>query len=425
MTTPPVLDYTRQVAPILVNRERAQAVAAEARVDVLLATSPANVAYLSGYYCMSHWTIVGTLAFAALAPAADAGPAVVAPAMELDAWAEEPVAGGDIWLYGKPADVVGRTLGVDPAALTADDQVIHHHGFAQETPATALDALVAALTARGHSRATIALDESGVSYSVRQAIADRLPDARLVDGAGLFKKIRMVKTAVEVECLTEATRVAGRALHTAAGLLEPGVLERDVWRRYNTEVAEQGGLTTFAVVNFGRRSGHTHNIPSDYRLRSGDVVKFDVGCSVRMYQADIGRTMVVGEPTEEMVSTYRALLVGQQATIAVLRPGVRPSEVFATAVEAVRDAGLPGYQRHHVGHGIGLDVYDMPVLQPSTSSSEFGGAGRDDEPLEANMVFCVETPYYVLGSHGMIVEDTVVVTPGGARYLTDLPRDLI
>lgn len=425
MTTPLVLDYTRHVAPILLNRERARALAAEAKVDVLLATSAANVAYLSGYYCMSHWTILGTLAFAALAPAEDSGPAVVAPAMELDAWAEEPVADGDIWLYGKPALAVGRAVGADPGDLAADDLAIHEYAFTRETAATAIDALVSALTARGYTRATIALDESGISYAVRRAIAGRLPGARLVDGAELFKRIRMVKTPVEVERLTEATRVAGRALARAIEVLEPGVTEREVWRRYNASVAEQGALTTFTVVNFGRRTGHTHNIPSDYRLRTGDVVKFDVGCSFQMYQADIGRTLVIGEPTDELAETYHALLVGQQAAIAALRPGIRPSEVFDIAVEAVRSAGLPKYQRHHVGHGIGLDVYDVPVLQPASSSSEFGGAGANDQPLEEGMVFCVETPYYVLGAFGMIVEDTVLVTSGGARYLTDLPRDLI
>lgn len=155
------------------------------------------------------------------------------------------------------------------------------------------------------------------------------------------------------------------------------------------------------------------------------MVKFDVGCSFQMYQADIGRTLVIGEPTGELAETYHALLAGQQAAIAALRPGIRPSEIFDIAVETVRAAGLLKYQRHHVGHGTGLEVYDMPVLQPASSFSEFGGAGANDQPLEEGMVFCVETPYYVLGAFGMIVEDTVIVTSGGARYLTDLPRDLI
>lgn len=419
-----VLDYTRQVAPVLLNRERAQAVLADVGVDVLLATSPANVAYLSGYYCLSHWTNPGTLVLAALAPAADPGPVVVAPAMELDAWAEEPAADGEFRPYGKPAAAVGRAVGVPAEDLVADDRFIYDHGFAGETAAGAVDALVAALVERGHTRATIALDESGLTYSARQALVDRLPDATIVDGAAVFKRIRMVKTPVEVERLRAATVVAGDSIAAALDGIAPGVTEREVWQAYNAEVASRGAGTTFAVINFGRRTGHTHTIPSDYRLRPGDVVKFDGGCSYQMYQSDIGRTKVVGDPTDELARVYEALHVGQQTGIAALRPGVRPSEVFESTMAAVKDAGLPDYQRHHVGHGIGLEVYDMPVIQPAASASEFGGTGANDDPIEAGMVFCIETPYYVLGSYGMIVEDTVVVTPTGARYLTDLPRDL-
>ncbi|MFF5260542.1 M24 family metallopeptidase [Actinomadura viridis] len=425
MTAGPfVLDYTWQAAPILLNHDRARDVLAEAGADVVVATSPVNVAYLSGYYCLAHWTILGTLAFAFHAPSA-AGPVVVAPAMELDAWAEEPVPGGEILLYGKPSRTVGRVVGAPPEQLAGDDLFIHEHAFERESPANAIDALADALKARGYARATIALDETGITYAVRQAIADRLPEARLIDGAALLRRVRMVKTPVEVERLQGATRIAGRALRSAIDALVPGVTEREVWQRYNSAIAAEGALTTFTVVNFGRRTGHTHTIPSDYRLRTGDVVKFDVGCSFQMYQADIGRTRVIGDPTDEQAAVYHALLVGQQAAIGALRPGVRPSEVFATAVEAVRESGLPGYQRHHVGHGIGLDVYDMPVLQPAGSSSELGGGGLGDEPIEEGMVFCVETPYYALGTLGMIVEDTVAITATGARYLTDLPRTLI
>ncbi len=97
----------------------------------------------------------------------------------------------------------------------------------------------------------------------------------------------------------------------------------------------------------------------------------------------------------------------------VLRPGVTAREVFEAAVRATREAGIPGYRRHHVGHGVGLDTYDPPLLDATTETV-----------LEPGMVLEIETPYYELGFGGVQVEDTVLVTDAGCRLLTRTPREL-
>ena len=89
------------------------------------------------------------------------------------------------------------------------------------------------------------------------------------------------------------------------------------------------------------------------------------------------------------------------------------SRLFDVAVRATRAAGIPHYQRHHVGHGIGLEPYDPPTIAP-------GG----DTVLEPGMVFCVETPYYEHGWGGVQVEDAVEITAAGARLLTRSSREL-
>jgi Xaa-Pro aminopeptidase len=82
-------------------------------------------------------------------------------------------------------------------------------------------------------------------------------------------------------------------------------------------------------------------------------------------------------------------------------------------VRVTRENGLPHYQRHHVGHGIGLEPYDPPTINAATTTA-----------LEAGMVFCVETPYYEHGWGGVQVEDAVEVTPTGVRMLTRSSQDL-
>jgi len=97
----------------------------------------------------------------------------------------------------------------------------------------------------------------------------------------------------------------------------------------------------------------------------------------------------------------------------VMRPGIAAKDVFAAAMEASRESGIPHYRRHHVGHGVGLDTYDAPLLDATTET-----------PLEPGMVFEIETPYYELGFGGLQVEDTVVITEDGCRLLTRSSREL-
>lgn len=79
----------------------------------------------------------------------------------------------------------------------------------------------------------------------------------------------------------------------------------------------------------------------------------------------------------------------------------------------VREKGIPHYERHHLGHGTGIEGYDLPMITPGNPVA-----------LEPGMVLCVETPYYEPGFGGLHVEDTIEVTPDGSRLLTQLERKL-
>jgi Xaa-Pro aminopeptidase len=105
---------------------------------------------------------------------------------------------------------------------------------------------------------------------------------------------------------------------------------------------------------------------------------------------------------------------GQDAALRAVAPGVKASAVFETALTAARAAGLPDYRRQHVGHGIGLEVNEPPIITPAAA-----------QPIEAGMVLDVELAYYELGFGGVHVEDTIVVTERGHDRLTRMSRDLV
>ena len=111
---------------------------------------------------------------------------------------------------------------------------------------------------------------------------------------------------------------------------------------------------------------------------------------------------MLGKPNSKLAQYHRAICVGLDRAIEMIKPGVRAADVFEACVETVRREGIPHYQRSHVGHGIGLDGYDAPNIAPSNF-----------EVFEEGMVICVETPYYEMGFAGLQVEDTLVITKDG------------
>ena len=122
---------------------------------------------------------------------------------------------------------------------------------------------------------------------------------------------------------------------------------------------------------------------------------------------------MLGKPSEKQARYYAAILAGERAAITAMRPGVPVNEIFDVAMRTTREAGMPHYQRMHVGHGIGLEPYDPPTLNAATRIL-----------LEPGMVFCVETPYYEHGWGGVQVEDAVQITATGIRQLTRSAQDL-
>jgi Xaa-Pro aminopeptidase len=161
-------------------------------------------------------------------------------------------------------------------------------------------------------------------------------------------------------------------------------------------------------IGFGERSALMNVQPSERKLRAGDVIRFDVGGRYKHYRADIARIATCGEPDKTVSDQYRALLAGVEHAASVVKPGMPASQVFQDVMSVVRLAGLPHYKRNHVGHGIGMDGYDLPIL--SAASTDI---------IEEGMVLCIETPYYEIGRWGLQVEDMFVVRAAGLERLTN------
>lgn len=299
-------------------------------------------------------------------------------------------------------------------ALDADEQRVRDITEAHEVGRNSVEALVLALEQQGLDTGALAVDERGPNHDLIDRLTDRLPRARFKPGSGLLRRIRSVKTAGEVERLVATLRVTEQAFRAATDAFKEGVTERQLKAVWDQSVLAQGARPVFCLVRFGRGIALGQVPAGDTPLQKGGFAFFDMGCDVAGYKSDIGRIVSLGDPDEELQRQFDAIKAGQQAAIDLMAPGAVTKDVFGAAVEAVRQSGIPDYQRHHVGHGIGIEVYDNPVITPNETTL-----------MEAGMVFEVETPYYQLGVGGSFLEDTVVVRDGGAEILTELERELI
>src|SRR5579872_2819386 len=377
------------MAPTL-NVARAAKVMADDRLDGLLGASFENVYYLSGlwaenFFILPHQTQV----FALVSATHLERPHVVSGLGEAANIFDMCPPGTSTYLYGRFFRAVTDERPLDEIERFVKERVVDRQAYP-----TVVDACVAAIEDAGLTRARIAYDERSMFPQTFAALQQRLPSASFVPGWDTLRRIRAVKTAEEVRRLQASVGLTEQAITAAMRIATPGVTEQDMVEEFDRTVVCGGGKPLFAQIAFGRRGGHGNVMRRTAALAPDTLIRFDVGCMVEGYTSDIARNFMLTEPPARMRRLYDAVLHGEEVAVAALRPGALASEVFETGVRAIREAGIPGYNRHHIGHAVGLEVYDTPTLMP-----------EDHTPIEVGMVFEVETPYYELGFGGLQPEE--------------------
>lgn len=382
--------------------ERLTEVLTREGLEALIATTPANIAYVTGFRSLSQALYRATPLFAIFTRR---GTALVVPVIEAPAIAAEApdvthvVTYGEFHLdYAERAGDLGRRI----------------RAWAEAPHTNAGDALVAALDRLDVRGGTVGLDDGSLAFDLWHRAGERLAPLKIVAAGSYFLGARSVKGPYEIECLERALHLAEEAANAVIQMLEPGVTERAAVTLFEETVVKKGGAPFLSIIAFGDRAAVPAPYPSDRTLRAGDVVRFEVGCVLKGYYASLGRTAVMGQPDQQQEHAYEAVQAGVDAAIRAIKPGVTAGRVFDVTVAAVRTANLAGYRRHHVGHGIGLEPFEPPLL----------AAGDDTEFAQA-MVLRVETPYYQIGWGGVTVMETVLVTRDGCRVMNRSARGLV
>ena len=273
------------------------------------------------------------------------------------------------------------------------------------------------LRQRGLHGARIGLDLDFWPVSDFALLKQMLPEIDWIDASATVAAIKAVKSPREIALLQQAAALAEAGMHQALASVRPGVHRDAIAQAWKQGVADELGRSGAKLTG---QWEYTTVGPLPWQgggqIGVGEVLKFDVGCLVEGYSSDSGRTYVLGQARPRTRQIMQALQDAFAAGLEVLRPGQLLSQVHARASQAIARAGFTGFSRGHFGHSLGHDTFcEVPPFI----------AAQAHEPIEPGMVLAFETPIYVDGEGGFIIEDQFLITAEGAQAAWSLPRELV
>lgn len=257
--------------------------------------------------------------------------------------------------------------------------------------------------------------ESSVPYGRFKFISEQFRGAvRVLDH--LVEDFRQIKEDEEVDRIAAAAAIADEAFRHMLGYIAPGKTESEIALELEFTMRRNGseGMPFSPIVASGPNGAHPHAIPGPREVQPGDMIVLDFGARVGGYCSDMTRTVCVGKPTDEQRRIYDAVLAANEAGIAAVRAGMPCVDVDKAGRDVLAQRGFGDYFTHGIGHGVGLDIHELPTIGPRSTQSLRDGA-----------VVTIEPGVYVEGVAGVRIEDLMVVDDGGHRRLTNAPKELI
>jgi Xaa-Pro aminopeptidase len=262
---------------------------------------------------------------------------------------------------------------------------------------------------------SIGCESSHLTVAEFEEFSTILTAAQWKPQSGVIEQFRARKDQSEIAEIKDAIGMAERALKKFLKSLSPKDSEKQLTDRMEMLLREEGAThSSFpTIVAAGVRAALPHAPPTPQSLGGQELVLIDWGASGIFYKSDLTRTYAIGKPTDQFRKVHDAVLKAQQRAIAAIKPGVQAQAVDAEARKSLQETGYLEYFKHGLGHGLGINVHELPFLRPG-----------QDTVLEPGMVVTVEPGVYLPEWGGIRIEDDVLVTANGAEVLTHVPRDI-
>ncbi len=403
---------------MLLNKDRALALMAEHDLTAIIGTNLENVTYLTGHVGWAQRVYRSRRSCALMTADPGAGTDLILDRGDNTYFAAYGGYPERVYSYGgRPAIVIPE--GYEPA--DEEQKVYMELTESGGRHKTILEALLAALKARGITRGRIALDEEGCPPALFETFQKALPGCEFIPGSNLFLMIRLVKTLDELDRLRAAAQINEDAIGQVFENLRPGMSENDAAAIWRENVARPGGMWHWFHFNSGPRSCNIFP-PTDRKLEKGDLFMFDAGLFFRNYNADTGSCGSIGEPGEKARKEWRAIETGFMESLKVIKEGCTGQQIFRALRDGIRGAGMPEFNASFAGHTVGLEAREFPFILADEAKSDQPFLPSSSEiPLPENAVINIEAPVGTMGFGGYQIEYSAVAKKGGWEPL--IPQD--
>ena len=242
---------------------------------------------------------------------------------------------------------------------------------------------------------------------------------RVVPSKILEKKInelRTVKSPEEVDCIKKAQAIAEEAFSHILTFIKPGVTEKSIALELDFYMLSHGAeaLSFETIAVTGKKTSMPHGVPDNTVVKQGDFVTMDFGAVYKGYHSDMTRTVAVGSVSPEQKKIYEIVLAAQKSALEILKKGVPCKTADAAARNIIKEKGYGEYFGHGTGHGVGIEIHEMPNLSPASEAV-----------LESGNIVTVEPGIYIPDKFGVRIEDMALITDEGYQNLTCAPKELI
>lgn len=242
------------------------------------------------------------------------------------------------------------------------------------------------------------------------------PHIRFVPADGIVERLAAVKNDDEIGLIRRAVKITDEVFGKILKILKPGLTELDVAAEigylHRTLGAEADAFEP--IVASGTRGALPHARASQKKMKKGELVTVDMGCRFQGYHSDLTRTVAVGKPSSRARKIYQIVLDAQRFALDAAGSGMSGRALDAVARSYITKRGFGKYFSHSLGHGLGLEVHELPRLSKLSS-----------DRLSVGNVVTIEPGIYIPSFGGVRIEDDVVIRDGYAEVLNTAPKELI
>lgn len=259
----------------------------------------------------------------------------------------------------------------------------------------------------------VVFDSSILSYDGYLSLKKLCPKTKWTAKSNPLQDQRAIKEPEEIAALKKAAKLTEAGIQHVSSLLKVDVTEIEMALEFEMFVRKHGAskLSFDPIIAFGEHGAYPHYRPGKVPLKQNQAVLIDAGAVVDAYCGDLTRMVYFQEPNLKVIELEETVRIAQEEAIRMAKPGVKVKELDKLVREIFESRGVKQLYTHSLGHGIGLETHEYPIIRVTGDSS--------DTVLAEGMVFTIEPGLYQPGLGGVRLEEMVLITKTGCSLLTD------